>query len=132
MRSRIVILRQYGIQPTPQRLVVADVVLGRKEHPTADDIWRMVRRRCPTISRATVYNCLNLFVTKGLIKLQVLKEGTAVFDAEVRPHHHFIDDDTGEIHDVPWEALQVKGEKALRGFEVRELQVVLRGRRRKR
>jgi len=124
-------LRQHGIQPTPQRLAVAEVVLHRDHHPTADEVWGQVRKHCPTVSRATVYNTLNLYVEKGLLKLQVLKEGTAVFDAEVGAHHHFIDDETGKIYDVPWEALQVKGEDALREFKIRDYHVVLRGRRRK-
>ncbi len=124
-------LRQHGIQPTPQRLAVAKVVLGRDRHPSAEEVWAKVRRRCPTVSRATVYNTLNLFVDKGLLTMQVLREGTAVFDAEVRPHHHFIDERTGRIYDVPWDALQVQGQESLNHYDVRELQVVLRGRRRK-
>lgn len=124
-------LRQHGIQPTPQRLAVAKVVLGRDSHPSADEVWAKVRRRCPTVSRATVYNTLNLFVDKGLLKMQILREGTAVFDAEVHPHHHFIDERTGRIYDVPWDALQVQGHESLSQYDVRELQVVLRGRRRK-
>ncbi len=132
MRQRIAILRQYGIQPTPQRLAVAEVVLGCKGHPSAEEIWDKVRRKCPTVSRATVYNTLGLFVKKGLLKQQVLREGSVAFDGEVHAHHHFIDEETGKIYDVPWESLQVKGEKSLRDFEVREYQVVLRGRRRKR
>lgn len=132
MHPLISILRQHGIRATPQRLAVAEVVLSRRNHPSAEEVWEKVRTKCTTISRATVYNTLNLFVTRGLLKQHVLREGSAVFDAEVGPHHHFIDDETGEIIDVPWQALQVKGEKSLRGFEVRELQVVLRGRRRKR
>ena len=132
MHKLIPPLRRHGIQPTPQRLAVAKVVLGRKEHPAADEVWAKVRRRCPTVSRATVYNTLNLFVEKGLLKMQVLKEGTAVFDSDVRAHHHLIDDQTGKIYDVPWDSLQVKGQNSLRDFEVRDLQVVLRGRKRKR
>lgn len=123
-------LRQHGIQPTPQRLAVAQIVLSRESHPSAEEVWTKVRRRCPTISRATVYNTLNLFVKRGLLKLQVLKEGMAVFDAEVDPHHHFIDDETGKVYDVPWEMLRVTGKESLRNFNVREYQVVLRGRRR--
>ncbi|NLX24284.1 MAG: transcriptional repressor [Phycisphaerae bacterium] len=131
MRHMLATLRQHGIQPTPQRLAVAKVVLGRDRHPSAEEVWAKVRRRCPTVSRATVYNTLNLFVDKGLLTMQVLREGTAVFDAEVRPHHHFIDERTGRIYDVPWDALQVQGQESLNHYDVRELQVVLRGRRRK-
>ena len=106
--------------------------MGRRGHPSAEEVWAKVRRKCPTVSRATVYNTLNLLVEKGLLRLQVLREGTAVFDSEVQAHHHFIDDETRKIYDVPWDSLQVKGQDSLRDFEVRELQVVLRGRKRKR
>ncbi len=123
-------LQQYGIQPTPQRIAVAEFVLHTDSHPTADEVWGTVRQGCPTLSRATVYNTLNLFAEKGLLKLQPLKEGVAVFDSHVTPHHHFVDEETGRVYDVPWEALSVTGEKLLEGFEVREFQVVLRGRRR--
>jgi len=120
-----------GIQPTPQRIAVAEYVLNTVSHPTADEVWVKVRDRCPTLSRATVYNTLNLFAEKGLLKTQPLKEGVVVFDPHVKPHHHFIDEETGEVHDVPWEAVKVTGEKTLLGLDVREYQVVLRGRKRK-
>ena len=122
-------LRRHGIQPTPQRIAVAEHVLAATTHPSADEVWAQVRRRCPTLSRATVYNTLNLFVEKGLIRTQVLKEGTVVFDPRIDAHHHFVDVNTGKIYDVPWDALKVSGEKTLHGFEVREYQVILRGRR---
>lgn len=123
------VLRRKGIQPTPQRIAVAEHVLAAKTHPTADEVWEQVRRRCPTLSRATVYNTLNRFVEKGLIRTQILKEGTVVFDPHVDAHHHFIDVETGRIYDVPWDAIKVSGERALRGFEVLDYQVIVRGRR---
>ncbi|HSW44598.1 MAG TPA: Fur family transcriptional regulator [Phycisphaerae bacterium] len=127
----IAVLRGHGIQATPQRIAVARFVLPTKAHPSADEVWKHVRRRCPTLSRATVYNALNLFARKGLIRPQVLKGGLVVFDPRTDAHHHFIDEETGRIHDVPWNAIRVTGEKSLRGYEVREYQVVLRGRRRR-
>ena len=60
-----------------------------------------------------------------------MKEGAAVFDPHVAPHHHFIDEETGKVFDIPWDAVKVTGESSLKGFEVRECQVVLRGRKRK-
>ena len=124
-------LAEHGIQPTPQRIAVAEYVLSATDHPTADEVWAKVRRHCPTLSRATVYNTLNLFAEKGLLRSQPLREGVAVFDPRIAPHHHFIDDDTGRVFDIPWDAVKVTGEKSLQGIEVREYQVVLRGRRRK-
>jgi len=131
MDELIKTLKQYGIQPTPQRIAVAQFVLKTEKHPTADEVWARVRVTCPTLSRATVYNTLNLLAEKGLLKLQPLKEGVAVFDPHVAPHHHFVDEETGKVYDVPWDAVSVTGARALRDFEVREYQVVLRGRRRK-
>ncbi len=84
------------------------------------------------VSRATVYNTLNLLVKKGLLRQFVLTGGRVVFDANVSNHHHFIENDSGRIHDVPWEALRVENVERLSEFEVAEYQVVLRGRRKKR
>jgi Fur family transcriptional regulator, iron response regulator len=131
MTHVIELLRQHGIQPTPQRVAVAEFVLKTDTHPTADEVWAAVRDRTPFLSRATVYNTLNLFAEKGLVKPQPLREGVVAFDAHVAPHHHLIDDETGKVFDVPWDAVKVTGETGLEGFEVREYQVVLRGRRRK-
>jgi len=123
------LLRARGIQPSAQRLAVADYVLRTQDHPSADEVLARVRGRVPMISRATVYNTLNLFVERGLLRTYVLAEGRLVFDPHVVPHHHFVDEETGAIHDVPWEALEVRRVEKLAGLDVREYQVVLRGRR---
>ena len=131
MQTVIEKLKQFGIQPTPQRIAVAEFVLQTDTHPTADEVWAEVRDRCPTLSRATVYNTLHLFAERGLLRTQPLKEGVAVFDAHVKPHHHFVDEETGQVYDVPWDAVSVTGEESLTEFEIRDYQVVLRGRRRR-
>jgi Fe2+ or Zn2+ uptake regulation protein len=120
-------LSRHGIQPSAQRLAVAEYVLDTTAHPSADRVFDEVRARIPLISRATVYNTLNLLVRKGLLKQLVLAEGRVVFDPNVGPHHHFIDEATGAIHDVPWDALDVRKVEGLKGVKVREYQVVLRG-----
>ena len=129
MNDAISILRQCGIQPTPQRMAVVECVLASKTHPTADDVLISARKKCPTVSRATVYNTLNLLVEKGLIGMQTIREGAVVFDPNVQKHHHFIDEDTGEIYDIPWDQLEVKGKGKLKNFEIFEFQVIMRGRR---
>ena len=121
-------LRKHGIQPSAQRLAVAAYVLDTQAHPSADQVFAEVRSRVPMISRATVYNTLNLFVRKRLLRQLVLAEGKVVFDPHIGPHHHFIDEATGTIHDVAWEALEVRNVEGLKGLSVREYQVVLRGR----
>jgi len=123
-------LREHGIQPSAQRVAVADYVLHTDEHPSADQVFAKVRKTFPMLSRATVYNTLNLFVEKHLLRELVLAEGRVVFDPKTDAHHHFIDESTGRIHDIPWQAVKVSQIDRLKGFEVSEYQVVIRGRRR--
>lgn len=122
-------LRRHGVKPSAQRMAVAEYVLATDEHPSADQVLARVKAAFPMISRATVYNTLNLFVRQGLLRELALAEGRVVFDPHVEPHHHFVDDATGSIHDVPWEAVEVRNVENLKGVDVREYQVVLRGRR---
>ena len=123
-------LRDHGIQPSAQRVAVANYVLHTDEHPSADQVFGKVRRTFPMLSRATVYNTLNLFVEKGLLRELVLAEGCVVFDPKTDAHHHFIDEATGRIHDIPWQAVKVSKIDRLEGYDVSEYQVVIRGRRR--
>jgi Fur family iron response transcriptional regulator len=128
-RATLEALMARGIQPSAQRAAIADYVLYTSDHPSADRVWAEVKRSFPLLSRATVYNTLNLFAAKGLLRELVIAEGNIVFDPKLEPHHHFLDDETGEIIDVPWTALDVRRMAALPGLDVREYQVVLRGKR---
>lgn len=126
-RDAAALLEAHGIAASAQRMAVAEYVLNSDEHPSADLVWKRVTARFPYVSRATVYNTLNLLVEKGLLRTLNLAEDSVVFDPNVDTHHHFIDEDTGTIHDVPWDKVQVCNIDALRGFEVRDYQVVMRG-----
>ena len=126
-RETLSALEEHGIQPSAQRVAVADYVLYTTDHPSADQVWAEVKRTFPMLSRATVYNTLNLFTEKGLLRELVLAEGKVVFDPKLEPHHHFLDEETGEILDVPWSALDVRRVHQLSGFDVHEYQVVMRG-----
>ncbi len=123
------VLREHGINPSAQRVAVAEYVLQTDQHPSADEVWNRVKENFPYISRATVYNTLNLLVEKGLLKALTLAEGRTVFDPNMQHHHHLIDDDSGEICDIPWEALTVLNVAKLEEFDVTDYQVVMRGRR---
>jgi len=122
------LLREHGIQPSAQRVAIADYVLKTNEHPSADLVFKRVAGTVPYLSRATVYNTLNLFVEKGLLRSLNLAEDSVVFDPKLETHHHFIDEETGTIHDIPWDKVQVCNIERLRGFEVDDYQVVMRGR----
>jgi Fe2+ or Zn2+ uptake regulation protein len=124
-------LRQRGIQPSAQRVAIADYVLRTEEHPTADQVWQRVKAKLPYVSRATVYNTLNLFVEKGLLRTLAISDDAVVFDPLTERHHHFVDEATGEIHDIPWDKVQVCNIEGLKGYEIHDYQVVIRGTRKR-
>lgn len=128
----VALLRAHGIQPSAQRVAIAQHALFAREHLSADQVWNTVRQSFPMVSRATVYNTLNRFVDAGLMRPLELAGGRTVFDPRTDPHHHFIDDATGQIQDIDAEMLEVLGLDALEGIDVREVQVVVRGTRRRR
>jgi Fur family transcriptional regulator, iron response regulator len=126
------LLRDHGIQPSSQRVAIGRYVLATDQHPSADEVYERVRRMLPALSRATVYNTLNLFVRKGLLRALAIAEGRTVFDPRLARHHHFVDEETGQVLDVPWEQLEVRRIESLQDLEVHDYQVVIRGRRKKR
>lgn len=133
MRPDVVeLLESRGIQPSAHRVAVAQYVLATGEHPSAERVWATVKERFPMISRATVYNTLNLFVEKQLLRELHLSPDAVVFDPNMDRHHHLIDEDTGSIHDVPWNQVEVCNIERLPGYEISDYQVVMHGRRRER
>ncbi|MFZ5521019.1 MAG: Fur family transcriptional regulator [Pseudomonadota bacterium] len=120
-------LRQAGIAPTLQRLAVAAVLLPQPMHMTAEQVLRAAREQLPDIARATVYAVLQLFVARGLLKELPIDGAATVYDSNTGAHHHLYNLDTGEISDLPAEALQVLGLPALQpGLELAGVDVVLR------
>lgn len=127
MKNTIPLLKNKGIRPTTHRLAVGQFVLNTKTHPSAENVMKAVRRRYPAVSRATIYNVLDLFVKKGLLQRKLLREGMVVFDPLVEPHHHFIDEGTGAVFDVPLGACKMKPTAFLKKFDIRDYHIVIRG-----
>lgn len=95
-----------GIQPTPQRCVIAGFLFETDSHPTAEEVEAAVRVLLPgSLSRATVYNTLNLMVEKGLLDELSFEPGKIRYDALKEFHHHFVDRNTGRIIDIRPEEL---------------------------
>lgn len=89
-----------GVRPTPQREVVYQVILSKRDHPTAEEVFDRVKSRMPTISLATVYNCLDALVQSGLIKQVNYVRKPTRYCPNLHEHAHFHDLATGEIHDI--------------------------------
>ncbi len=98
------LLRHKGLRPTPQRHAVYANLLGRYDHPTVDQILHDISQVIPMSSRATVYNTLTALREQGLVREVLLQEGVTRYDANTVPHHHFVCNQCGSIHDLPWQA----------------------------
>ena len=125
------LLQAHGIQPSAHRIAVAQYVLTTDEHPSADRVWARVKARFPMISRATVYNTLNLFVERSLLRELHISPESVVFDPKLERHHHLIDEESGRIYDVPWASVEVCNVSNVAGYEIRDYQVVMLGRKRR-
>jgi Fur family iron response transcriptional regulator len=95
------LLSEHGVQPTVQRLRIAKLLFACDQHLTAEQISRALADDGAQVSKATVYNTLNLFAGKGLLRALQVDPERGVFDSNVTPHHHFHVEDTGELIDVP-------------------------------
>ncbi len=93
-------LADSGLRSTPQREVVFSVLLKKRDHPTADEVYARVRHEMPTISLATVYNCLETLVQCNLVRAVNFERGPTRYCPNLAPHAHFHDEVTGETYDV--------------------------------
>lgn len=94
------LLLQCGIRPTLQRLEIAELLLSHPQHMSADQILGKVNKYETIVSKATVYNTLNLLVEKGLVHQVVIDSGRVFYDSNTDTHHHIYNEDTGMLTDV--------------------------------
>lgn len=82
--------KQLGFKLTPQRLAILDYLDGNTSHPSAEDVYREVAKKFPTMSFATVYNTLETLRQRGgVLELNIDPEKKR-FDPNTEPHHHLI------------------------------------------
>lgn len=95
------LFEKHGILPTPQRVEVAGILLERPQHLSAEHIIDKLKATESGVSKATVYNTLNLFCERGLIKEVMVDPVRKFYDSTTHPHHHFYNVDSGELSDIP-------------------------------
>ncbi|MDQ7990780.1 MAG: transcriptional repressor [Candidatus Dactylopiibacterium sp.] len=103
------LLRGAGIPVTRQRVQIACAFLGAPAHLTAEQLVARMREQAPGLARATVYNTLGLFVAHGLVREIIVDGGSVIYDSNTAPHFHYYDSRSGELGDLPAEALRVSG-----------------------
>ena len=118
-----------GLRTTPQREIVYQVLLERRDHPTADELFVRVKARMPTISLATVYNCLEALVQCDLVKQVNFEREPTRYCSNLTEHAHFIDTATGQIIDIamPQEYVARLKEALPAGFTMDDVELNFHG-----
>ena len=130
-RKRVqAMLAAHGIKPTSQRLRIAELLFARAQHLTAEQLIQALGRDGAHVSKATVYNTLNLFAARGLVRALSVDPERGLFDSNTSPHNHILVEDTGELIDVPPGAVEFSRLPSLPpGTEKVSVEVVIRVRR---
>lgn len=93
-------LTKHGLRSTRQREHVFKILLSKRDHPTADEVYARARRNMDSISLATVYNCLETLVGCGLVRAVNYEREPTRFCPNLSEHAHFQDRRTGRVYDV--------------------------------
>ena len=102
-------LRSHGVKPTSQRMEIGMVLLPKPRHMSADQILKSLHDAGNQISKATVYNTLNLFSRQGIVREIAIDPAHLMYDSTMHPHHHFFNTDTGELTDIDLSGLRISG-----------------------
>jgi len=119
-------LARGGFRFTPQREHVYVVLLRKRDHPTAEQVFIRAKREMPEISMATVYNCLDALVKCGLVRQVTLERGAARFCPNMREHCHFYCDACDSVFDI-----DLPAETAItlpRGYRAERYDIAIHGR----
>jgi Fur family iron response transcriptional regulator len=123
------LLKDRGINPTQQRILITRTLFARGIHLAAEDVFRIVSKDNP-ISKATVYNTLGLLASRGVIREVIADPSRIFYDPNTSAHHHFFDEVSGELTDIDAAQVNVTGLPPLPDdAELRAVDVVVRIRR---
>ena len=127
------VMGREGLRLTPQRRHVYGVLMEKRDHPTATEVFIRAQQGMPTISLATVYNCLETMVGSGLVKAVHVDREPTRFCANLHEHGHFHCTGCGHIADIEFSrkgagtASAPKGWKLPAGYLVTHQDLTLRG-----
>ncbi len=98
------------MRPTRQRLALASFLFdGKPKHVTAEQVMAAAQKQKASVSLATVYNSLHQFTQVGLLREVLIDRARRYFDTTIVDHHHFFDEVSGELWDIPSGVLRIEG-----------------------
>lgn len=117
-----------GFRFTPQRRHVYEILLQKRDHPTANEVYSRARHGLPDISMATVYNCLDALVQCGLVRQVNLDRAATRYCPNMEEHCHFYCDHCGGIYDVHYDPESAAGLMPIPGgYTVTHVEIAIRG-----
>lgn len=125
-------LTEHNLRVTPQRIAVLDALTNLRTHPTADDIIQYIRDEHPNVSVGTVYNTLEAFTEKGIVKKVKTDKDVMRYDAFTDKHFHLYCENSDRIEDYYDKELndlieEYFRKKKINHFEIEEIQVQING-----
>jgi Fur family peroxide stress response transcriptional regulator len=121
-------LARAGLRPTTQRRQVYSLLLRKRDHPSAEEVFLRVKEVLPDISMATVYNCLDTLVRCGLVRQVNHDRGATRFCSNMAEHHHFYCDECGGTFDIDTDPEVGQPELTLpTGFRMRRYEIAFNG-----
>lgn len=121
-------LKAADLRPTRQRLALAKLLLENEHrHITAEELFHEARSQGILVSLATVYNTLHQFTSAGLLREVVVDMGQSYFDTNTSHHHHFFDESTGKLSDIPDDHVEISRLPIPpEGQEIERVEVIVR------
>jgi Fur family iron response transcriptional regulator len=127
-RSSVVsMLQHFKISPTRQRVEIAEFLFQRPQHLSAEKILDGVTSAGNRVSRATVYNTMGLFASKGVVREVLIDRERVFYDSNTQVHQHLYNVDTGELTDVYDAQFEMVSQPALtEGLKIIDTDVVFK------
>ena len=125
--SVISMLQHFKISPTRQRVEIAEFLFQRPQHLSAEKILDGVTSAGNRVSRATVYNTMGLFASKGVVREVLIDRERVFYDSNTKVHQHLYNIDTGELTDVYDAQVEMVSEPVLaEGLKIIDTDVVFK------
>ncbi len=119
-------LRDKGLKATPQRVAVLAFLLGTGAHPSATAVYEGIVNDFPSITKATVYNCITALCDAGLASQLSVDDPEARYDAVMSPHGHMKCSECGKVENFEADLSALKA-AVPEGFEIMRKEIIFTG-----
>jgi Fur family iron response transcriptional regulator len=121
------LLQNHEISPTAQRLEIAKFLFQKQQHVCAEQILSNVNKQQAPVSKATVYNTLGLFASKGLLREVIVDPSKVFYDTNTEHHHHFYNTSNNVLSDISNEDILIQNLPELpEGTNIESIDVIVK------